>query len=193
MGRPSLKDKRRSEILDAVETCVIRYGVRGVTLEQVAEEAGLARALIRHNVGNKDEVLGAFVDRFLEAQTLEIEQTVNDLPEDDRVETLVDWLFDEAYVDPKALAVFEALMVAAPGDPQLAKGLRDWVTAFIDAVEEEVAKAYPEADTDAVLSVAVGLAGIYFNVDSLTALGSMPGLRRASKNATFRLLSTLED
>ena len=43
---------------------VTRLGVEGATLEKTAGEAGLDRVLIRHNVGNKDDLLDAFLDCF---------------------------------------------------------------------------------------------------------------------------------
>ena len=55
MARPSVKEERREQILTAYEQCVARYGVEGATLDKVAEEAGLARPLIRHNIGNREE------------------------------------------------------------------------------------------------------------------------------------------
>ena len=41
MGRPNLTEVRTSEILDAFERCVARFGLEGSSLERVAEEAGI--------------------------------------------------------------------------------------------------------------------------------------------------------
>ena len=49
--------RRRQEYLDAFEKCVARYGIEGATLAKIAEIAGLARPLVRHNVGNRDTYL----------------------------------------------------------------------------------------------------------------------------------------
>jgi len=65
MGRPSLKKERFEEILDAYEQCVARYGLAGATLEQVARQAGLARPLIRHHIGNRDDLVEALINRFI--------------------------------------------------------------------------------------------------------------------------------
>ena len=65
MPRPSLKLQRSEEILDAFERCVARYGIEGTTLEKTAEEAGLQRSLLRHNVGNRDDLLNSLVNRFI--------------------------------------------------------------------------------------------------------------------------------
>ena len=80
MPRRSLKEERRSQILDAFEICVARYGVEGATLERVAEEAGLARPLIRHNVGNREDLLDALLERYLESSEHSMRQLLAALP-----------------------------------------------------------------------------------------------------------------
>ena len=62
MGRPKLDDVRRPQILDAFAACVARYGIDGSTLDRVAEEAGVTRALVRHYLGNRDEVVVALAE-----------------------------------------------------------------------------------------------------------------------------------
>ena len=59
MGRPSLANVRREQILDALERCLARDGLVGTTLEAVAEEAGVRRPVIRHYFGNRDELVAA--------------------------------------------------------------------------------------------------------------------------------------
>ncbi len=51
-GRPSRTEERRLEILEAFGRCVARSGLEATTLEDVAREAGLQRAMIRHHVGD---------------------------------------------------------------------------------------------------------------------------------------------
>ena len=57
MGRPNLTEVRTAEILDAFERCVARYGLEGSSLERVAEEAGVKRSILRHYIGNRDEMI----------------------------------------------------------------------------------------------------------------------------------------
>ncbi|MEO1142890.1 MAG: TetR/AcrR family transcriptional regulator, partial [Pseudomonadota bacterium] len=63
MARPDIKESRREQIIDAFEFCVARYGVEGATLAKTAEQAGLARPLVRHNVGNRDDLVDALTKR----------------------------------------------------------------------------------------------------------------------------------
>ena len=62
VGRPSNRDDRYEQIMQALIRCVARYGVEGASLAQIAEEAGLKRPLVRHHLGNREdmELLGDF-------------------------------------------------------------------------------------------------------------------------------------
>lgn len=190
--RRSIKEERRAQILDAFEICVARYGVEGATLERVAEEAGLARPLIRHNVGNRDDLLDALLERYLESSEHSMRELVAALPQDKRLETLIDWLFDPAMIDHREVLVSNALIAAAAERPKLARAMRDWTRAFIADIAQVVAEAHPEAEQDAVEAVAAGIAAAYLSVESMAPLGPMTDLRRASKAAAQRLGGTLE-
>ena len=96
MSRPEIKNVRREQILDAFETCVAKYGVEGATLAKTAEQAGLARPLVRHNVGNRDELVDALVERFLQKSRKYMEEFVQTLPETNTSEaaagTITSWM-----------------------------------------------------------------------------------------------------
>ena len=65
MGRPDLTAIRTAEILDAFERCVARFGLEGSSLERVAEEAGMKRSILRHYVGNREDLVQALAERVV--------------------------------------------------------------------------------------------------------------------------------
>ncbi len=192
MARPEIKDDRREQILDAFEQCVARYGLEGATLGKTAEFAGLARPLIRHNVGNKEDLQDALVQRFLLRSKTAMEELVSSLPAENRLDALLDVLFDPRGANPQLVLVFNALSAAAPGDPALAKQLQQWLTDFIEHLEAEVQRSFPRAPADRIEAVAVGLSGIYFNVEALYPIGINARFTASSKAAAKLLLSVLE-
>jgi AcrR family transcriptional regulator len=192
MGRPSLKEERISEILDAYEACVARYGVDGATLERVARKAGLARPLIRHNVGNRDDLLDRLIDRFLRTSHDRIVELLSGLPKQDSALTLIDRLFDGAYDDQKNILVAEALIAAAVDRPELAGRLNVWIDTFVSAIAKLLRHEFKEPHTSDIDAVAAGITGIYFNVESLAMLGNLAKLREASKKAATMLVSSLQ-
>ncbi|MDA4847982.1 TetR/AcrR family transcriptional regulator [Hoeflea poritis] len=193
MGRPSIKAERTAEILNAYEQCVARFGIEGATLERVASQAGLARALIRHNVGNRDALFDALVERFFDVSEQRVVDLIAALPERDRAPVLIDILFDVRHGNDTHVLVAEALIAAAADRPALAKRMKNWIDDFVSAIAAVLRHSYPDAAQGRVTAVATGVTGIYFNVDSLAMLGGMTDLRRNSKEAALLLVCTLED
>ena len=192
MGRPSLKKERFEEILDAFERCVARYGLAGATLEQVAAEAGLARPLIRHHIGNRDDLVDALINRFQQNSDLYMQAMVFELPRENHFSVFIDRLFDEKYFNRNLVLVTEALIAAANDHPQLEKQLTGTIESIIVVISDELNREYPKSSSNSINEVATGILAIYFNVDSLSMLGGMKNFRANSKAAAIRLAGTLE-
>jgi AcrR family transcriptional regulator len=193
MPRPDLKEQRREQILEAFDACVVRYGYAGVTLEHVAKEAGLARALIRHNVGNREELVAAAIDRYFAKSNERWGRLFQGLPVDARVETLCQRLLDDKSSDDDLVQLTEAVIAQAASDSGVAKRLSNWTDEAIDRIAQTIALDYPDASGPQVEGAAGGILAIYFNLASFRALGSLPKLERASKVAMQLLQSSLED
>jgi AcrR family transcriptional regulator len=191
MGRPSLKKERFEEILDAFEQCVARYGLAGATLEQVALQAGLARPLIRHHVGNRDDLINALINRYRNKSDTYLEALVTDLPTNNRLQALVDRLFDEQYFDKNLVLVTEALIAAAEEYPELDRLISTTIENIIQVICKEVKLEYPDGKNEDINIVATGILGIYFNVDSLSLLGDIQEIRRNSKIAALTLVDSI--
>jgi len=192
MARPSIKEERRDQILTAFESCVAQFGLHGATLERVAEEADLARALIRHNVGNRDDLLKALVDRFLARSRTATHAMISELPKRRPMIALIERLFDASYFDLELMLLTEALVAASANDPMLAARMRQWTNDFVGSIEKVVREEFPGATKADISAVAAGVMGIYFNVISLSPLGEMPKLLKASKKAAMMLVNSLD-
>ena len=192
MPRPSRKQERTHEILDAYGRCIARYGVEGATLEKTAEEAGLARALIRHNVGNKEQLLDQFFARYLERSQEEVEALFDALPPDNRVAVLIDLLFDSEFSDAHEFSVTNALLNAALERPDIADAMNKSINGFTKRIGRVLKSTFPDAGAADIDAVASGLVGIYFNVDTMASMGNEKKLRRTSKRAAQLLVSTLD-
>ena len=192
MARPRVTEERSRQILDAVEVCVARHGLEGASLQRIAEEAGLARGLLRHHVGNREALIEAMAERFLVKSTAELAELRAALPAKARVETLIAWLFDPAYASTgHEIRVAEALVAAAHERPALKALLQRWLAGFEQAVFEELQRAHPDRPEDAVRNVATGLLGMVFMADSLDRLGPPGALFARSRAAALRLAGTL--
>ena len=193
MGRPSLKDKRSAEILDAFAHCVAQYGIEGSTLERIAEQAGVKRTILRHYIGNRDELIGALSARIGQDFLQHTEALFQILPLSGRLEALINLLFDPStHTSSEDVAVAQALIAASDRYPETATALRTWIVRFDELLSAELRAAFPEASDEAVAAVSFGLLGNYFNVDALRPLQLPQRFDQAAQEAARRLIGTLK-
>lgn len=191
MARPSLKEVRTLEILDAFVTCVTRYGLDGSTLERISEEAGVKRPILRHYLGNREEMVALLIEHVVERFNAQTEALFANLPSERRWPALMDQLFHEEQRSPVGAAVFQALVAAADRYPAIRDGLLDCITRFEAALALEAAKAFPQAANVRCREVAAGLTAIYFNMDAIAPLQPPKTWLRTQRRAAMALLEGL--
>lgn len=192
MGRPSKKEERTEEILQAFQRCVASYGIEGSTLERIAEEAGLKRSLVRHFVGNREELVQKLADRVINQSNQQWAEFIAWLPADNPVPVLLEGLFSEEHSDPESVLVLESLIFAAGRDPDLQQRMQRWMSVFTDDIARVLKQAFPEADEQALASVSYGLTSLYFNLDSLAPLDMSSVYRQPARQAADILISHLK-
>ena len=69
MARPSMAAQRIEEILDALEICILQNGIQASSLENIAETAGMKRTILRHYIGNRDDIICALSARLKDKYT----------------------------------------------------------------------------------------------------------------------------
>jgi len=191
MPRPSLKAERTEQILQAFERCVARYGLDGSSLERIAEEAGLRRPLVRHFVGNRDELVQQLAERVIKRSDEQWHTFLSSLPEQNAVEGLLDGLFHDSASDADFVLVIESLIFAAGRDQHLREKMQRWLKRFTDDLNELLARDFPSADEQAIKAVSFGLLSLYFNLDSLAPLQMNHLYRQDARTAAEHLISTL--
>jgi AcrR family transcriptional regulator len=189
MGRPSLADVRRPQLLDAYAACLIRYGVKGTSLDRVAEEAGVTRGLVRHYLGNRDEILRALGSHVRDRYVAWVRDSRSRRTGSDPGDTAIDWLLDEQ--PPELYAVIDALFTEARRDPTIAAVLRDLYQALFEALDGELAAAHPDADPAARRQVALALVSFGFADTDFAAIGFRPRRRQEYRAIAQRLVETL--
>lgn len=192
MPRPSLKDQRSEEILDAYLTCVARFGLEGATQERIASEAGVKRPLLRHYLGNREQMVAALNDHVV--------ATFNALTKDfdaalaciDTPEGIVDLLFDVgADHDPRLLLAWQALAVTSVDHEDMRAVLLDSLKRFLDVLVSNLHRLATEAKPETIRAIAQGISSSFVNLDSLTPLSPPEEWRRDLKHAALLLVGTL--
>ncbi len=171
MGRPSLQDQRTAEILNAYQVCVARHGLDGATQERIAEQAGVKRTLLRHYLGNKEEMVEALIKHVVARFDAETDQMIASLPERERPKALLDILFGPLGVTEKAsVLTINALGAASDRFPKARTGLLAAIDRMQTAVGVELNNHYPDAGNEKCRVAAFGICQLYFSIDSLMML-----------------------
>ncbi|MCV6615874.1 MAG: hypothetical protein OIF35_12950 [Cellvibrionaceae bacterium] len=193
MARPSVKAERTEEILNAFERCVARLGIEGTTLERIAEESGLRRSLLRYHVGNRDILVQALADRYIESSRLESQRLVGAMPEQQKTETLLNYLFDNVSEErARLILVAGALVSAADLYPTIKEPMLKWYQGFVATLSDIIANDYPEANEAELQAVSWGIASLLLTAQSITPLEPGEEFHQASRLAAERLLASLE-
>jgi AcrR family transcriptional regulator len=170
MGRKSLAEERREDILAAFERCIARYGI-DVPLEQIADEAGVKRSLIRHYLGNRDELVDQLIERIATEYPHQVATFIAKLLPDG-IDVLLDSFFVEDLMTPAWDVVVSAVMNTAQGHYPAAK---QRVAQMMVDITEEVATAmrqlYPQASADAAYEVAYALVCLVQAHESMIDIG----------------------
>ena len=191
MARPSKKAERTEEILKAFRHCVAHYGLEASTLERVAEVSGLQRSLVRHYVGNRDDLVQQLAERVIEESNHQWQEFIKLLPEKNTTQYFIEYLFSEYDSDPDYVLVMASLIFAAGRNSPLQNLMRDWIQNYTNEYVGLLRGDYPDASDKQLEAVAFGLVSLYFNLDSLSPLNLGTDYRESAKEAALRLVSTL--
>ena len=191
MGRPSLKQQRRDQILDAAELLLTTHGFAGLTLEKLAEHAGLARPLVRHNVGNRAEVVKALVTRFVVNSAKMTKEMITYVSRDKPLTSLIDMLFDSEYSDSNFVVLASVLTAAGSHDQEIASAMKNWTNDFVEEVYQLACTEFPEAEKQALKDTSVAVYGLYSSIESIEMTGDFSEFRESSKRTIQQLLNAL--
>ncbi len=136
MGRPSKKTERTDEILAAFQRCVIAQGLDATTLDDVAREARVQRATIRHFVGNREQLISAALDAMIKRYVAAYDWRIEDAGS--TLEDIADFMFSPEYAHGTSEddRLLDALISAAMSDTQL----RDALKGFFVEMQARLAK-----------------------------------------------------
>ncbi len=191
MARPDLSAERTEQILDAFERSVIKHGIEASSLEKVAQEAGVKRPIIRHYIGNREQLILALAERVVGRFKLEAYTMIEDLGDTDRLEKLILKLTTEHRDDvADSVLIYENLVHVGMQLEPIRVMIASWTEEFISIIENELRADYPNASGHH--EVACGLVAIHYNHVSLKGLQLKPSIEKGAELAARRLVASLD-
>ena len=192
MGRPSLKQEKKKEIIAAAKRLAARSGIGGLTLESIAKEANIARPLVRHNLGNKEQIIAALVEDFTAQSRIYLDEYRKRMSNDNPLTDLVELLFDPSHSDSEFNLLGNALVMEGANSEPIKVSMRNWTVGFIEFISGAAKIEYPDASKKLVMDCAVGISGLFFSVESMLASGEITGFRESSLASARYLVEKLE-
>ena len=172
-AQPLAPDERKAMIIDAVIPLLIEHG-RGVTSRQIAEAAGIAEGTVFRAFGDKETLVQAAIEKYLDPEPLREALRAIDpaLPLDHKVRAII-YLLRERFQ-----AVMRIMAVIGPQRPPVPQERHEFAHIVASILEPEAAQLNlpPERVAYALRLIAFSSAfpalnaGIEFSVDELARL-----------------------
>jgi TetR/AcrR family transcriptional repressor of bet genes len=177
MGRPSNRQERRRQILEAFARVLSNHGYAGATIAAVAREAGVAPGLVHHHFENKAELLSGLlqtlVSRFRERARR------YRAAEPDPLLAYIDGalkLDDQA--DLLAARCWVGVFAEAVRNPGLFTQVRRLVDSEIAVIQQRAGRRFSAQEAGCLLAFIVGSLVLGAFAPRKTAGFAAPGLRR---------------
>lgn len=124
----------RDDILDAAERVVVRLGAAGLSIDAVAQEAGVSKATVVYDHKSKNALLEALIDRRVKADIAYIDDCVALNSAAPHPELFGRIASAEKPVDETEKAVAIAVSVSASSEAKLQDSMRAWTAADLQAM-----------------------------------------------------------
>ena len=196
MGRKDLTEQRHEDILDAFEQCLIKYGLEESTLERVAQEAGKSRNIIRHYIGNREDLIAAFVERILLRIKQVSEEILANTPKQKLIPNVLDFLFEERKADaPPDLGerMLGGMWHIREQSPKVQQALLNFYQEFEKILTDGLKQLYPDIPLKKCQEVAYSIICLAETNWVLGSVGVDVSHTRMARRSAEYLLSVLDN
>lgn len=184
MGRPSMAAQRVEEILDALELCIIDNGIQTTSLENIADKAGFKRTILRHYIGNRDDIICALSKRWSKIYTAQWQELMAWLPSSNKSSSLIDSIFTLGSKDRLNNTIIgEAIFSEAKRLEPIKQDQELVMAEFIACVSQTLASDYPEASEYNIDLVSHGIYANYLMAESLLPLKLVDQIQKLKQSS----------
>ena len=186
VGRPSLQDQRRREIVGAFIELVAAHGLEHVSLDDVAGAAGVQRTALRHFVGNRDDLISAAITKITKRALADIEVQYS-------LAQVIGMLFD-----PNRMKGFDVsdrawgeLMPEAMRSPEARAVIKQSYDRLLALISDSLRQQYPTASRSCIADTAYAIACMAEHNYTFQRLGYPQARCKGLKEAALALADRL--
>lgn len=150
MGRTGGKETK-AKILKTAEKLFSQYGIDAVTVDKIAEKAGVNKALIYYHFKNKDDVINTLFTNFINSLLDNMEETFDEMHKPDQsalpggMRKIISFLSSHRHIT--GMVITEALRTGKYSD-LFFEVVRILITNEQKGVQKLVEKHHPEANSE---------------------------------------------
>jgi AcrR family transcriptional regulator len=189
------EDIRRQDLIAATLDCIAEFGIRGATVRQIADRAGVTPGLIRHYFLSKELMFQAayreVTNTMFESARKSADEQIADPAARLRIFVLAN--FQVPIIDPRMLSLWATFISQTGVDPALAAIHREGYMSYRNTLEGLLADALKAAGRDAdaadMRQMAIAINGL---IDGLWLEGCMAGDMFADGELGRIALTTVE-
>ncbi len=184
---------KRILILEACARLLSKQGIQAFSFENLANQAGLSRQLIRYYYSSLDKLIADLCDYLgAEYQRLLISGII-DLKSVERLDFFLDFFFGlaEAYPMPENLEAYDALIAYAVGSPELKERMCSRYETLGQVMIHELAIAYPDLESSACEEISfIFVSMMHAHWSFVASLGYSRQHNRLARNAIDRVIQS---
>lgn len=132
MARP--RKVTNDDILDAAERVVARQGAAGLSIDAVAKEAGVSKAMVVYDHKSKSALLEALVERRIKADMAYVAECVRVAVDTPHPELFGRIASAEKKIDEIDKAVAVTISASMSNDDKLQRFMRNWTDLDLEAM-----------------------------------------------------------
>ncbi|MFT7475291.1 MAG: AcrR family transcriptional regulator [Verrucomicrobiales bacterium] len=141
----------QDQILDAVQSVIVREGVRGASMRQVAQEADVSLGLISYHFDDKESLIFAAFDRATSAiRDASVEAAAKVSGDDEKVVEYLRGSFSDSFLNSDYLRLRVSLWAVSLTDSELAKVDIAYYSEYARTLEGHIGLARPHLDADEI-------------------------------------------
>lgn len=192
VGRPPLTEVRREQILEAVEQCIVEYGLAATTIDRVAGTAGVSRTAVNHFVGTRDELIDTALARSVGRIREVFAAIAAEYPPEEQLDRFVDFVVGPDEDREHILVLVNEVITVAHRDETARSHLADMYADVEALVGGYIASRFPKARDDQIPQIAESIVILLREYDRIRYLRTarapedLPRRMRAAFDALIR-------
>lgn len=135
--RREAPEDRRRQLGEATLRCIAKHGNAGVSVRQIAAEAGVSPGLITHHFGELEELIAYAFDLMSDRLLAAINEAVDAAPQtpETRLDAFIDASFSPILMDRGVLGMWVVFWGLILHSPRMASAQRHEYSTYLDSVE----------------------------------------------------------